>query len=328
MVNIGIKSGTDDIHGSAYYFHRNEAFDARNYFDHTTDPVTGAESKAAALLLHQFGASIGGPILKGKWFYFANYEGVRSKVGSPWFTFVPVTTSLATADNPEGDPFLSVPDALRSTGCDQQPLPEGCSQLSQNLVKFLPFNPGFTADPDDPSIINFNFNNVNRADNVVFKSDFHANDHHVFTGRYIYANTNQNEMDGIALRPEWLSHAAPITQVFGLDWTWTPNSRWVNTARFSFNSFWEKIAPLDANVNPTDYGLNTRNYRSSPLWVPYDQPRFRLVRLYGRCQELAGMDVAEPHVQLFGLSFVYQRATRDSLRWGLQRWGCGLLTCP
>ena len=129
--------------------------------------------------------------------------------------------------------------------------------MSLNLVKFLPFNPGFTADPDDPSIINFNFNNVNRADNVVFKSDFHANDHHVFTGRYIYANTNQNEMDGIALRPEWLSHAAPITQVFGLDWTWTPNSRWVNTARFSFNSFWEKIAPLDANVNPTDYGLNT-----------------------------------------------------------------------
>jgi hypothetical protein len=49
VVNIGIKSGTDDIHGSAYYFHRNEAFDARNYFDHTTDPVTGEESKAAGI---------------------------------------------------------------------------------------------------------------------------------------------------------------------------------------------------------------------------------------------------------------------------------------
>src|ERR1039458_8117741 len=57
VVNIGIKSGTDQIHGTAYYFGRNAAIDARNYFDPSPQPV-------AALILHQFGASIGGPILK------------------------------------------------------------------------------------------------------------------------------------------------------------------------------------------------------------------------------------------------------------------------
>jgi hypothetical protein len=98
----------------------------------------------------------------------------RSKVGSPWFTFVPVTTSLATADNPEGDPFLSVPDALRSTGCDQQPLPDGCSQLSLNLVKFLRLIRALRRIPIAPPIINFNFNKCEPRDNVVFKSDFHA----------------------------------------------------------------------------------------------------------------------------------------------------------
>ena len=46
------------------------------------------------------------------------------------------------------------------------------------------------------------------------------------------------------IRQEWLSHASPITQVFGLDWTWTPNSRLVNVARFSYNRFNETIAPL------------------------------------------------------------------------------------
>ena len=250
VVNIGIKSGTDTIHGTAYYFGRNAALDARNYFNPAPQAVS-------SLILHQFGASVGGPILKGKWFYFANYEGVRSKVGNPYNAFSPVTTSLVTPSNPEGDPRSSIVDALAQTHCDQVPLPAECSQLSLNMIKLFPNNPGYTADPNDPTIINFNFNNQNRADNLVFKSDYHPSDHHAFSGRYIYANSNQIEEDAVPLRPEWLSHAAPVTQVFGGDWTWTPNSRWINTARLSFNSFYEKIAPVDANVNPTQYGLNT-----------------------------------------------------------------------
>ncbi len=250
VVNVGIKSGTDQVHGTAYYFTRNAAVDARNYFNPSPQPV-------ADLLLHQFGASIGGPIVKGKWFYFANYEGVRSKVGNPYNAFSPVTQSLATPDNPAGDPFSSIVDALNDTGCNQTPLPAGCSQLSLNLIPLFPNNPGYTASLDDPTIINFNFDNVNRADNLVFKSDYHLNEHHVFTGRFIYANANQIEEDAVPLRKEWLSHAAPITQVFGVDWTWTPNSRLINVARFSYNQFDETIAPVDANVDPTTYGLNT-----------------------------------------------------------------------
>src|SRR5271166_1416173 len=82
VVNIGIKSGTDQIHGSAYYFIRNAATDARNYFNPSPQPT-------AAVKLNQFGASIGGPIIKGKWFYFANYEGVRSTVGVPQVNYTP-----------------------------------------------------------------------------------------------------------------------------------------------------------------------------------------------------------------------------------------------
>lgn len=225
VVNMGIKSGTNDIHGTAYYFHRNAAFDARNYFNPPPQPL-------AALLLHQYGASMGGPIFKEKWFYFANYEGVRSKVGNPFNAFSPVTVSVASTgiSHPERN---SIVDALKFTGCDQTPLPANCSQLSLNLIKYIPTNPGFTASTTDPTVINFDFNNVDRADNLVFKSDYHLNEHQTLTGRFIYANSMQVEEDAIPLRKEWLSHAAPITQVFGLDWTWTPTSRWVNTARFS-----------------------------------------------------------------------------------------------
>ncbi len=59
VMNIGIKSGTNEIHGSAYYFHRNSAFDARNFFNFSPQPVS-------AVLMHEFGASIGGPIKKDK----------------------------------------------------------------------------------------------------------------------------------------------------------------------------------------------------------------------------------------------------------------------
>ena len=248
VVNIGIKSGTDQVHGSAYYFGRNEALDARNYYNTKPEPVSKVR-------LNQFGASIGGAFIKEKWFYFANYEGVRSTVGNPYVAYTPVTSSLATPDNPGGDVDWSLPDALSDLGCNVTP--GNCNQLSMNLLKYLPNNPGYTADPDDPTAINFNFNSTNRADNLVFKTDYHFNDKHMISGRYIYANSDQVEEDAVPIQPYWLSHAAPITQVIGVDWTYTPNSRWNNTVHFSYNSFDENIAPKDANVPVSDYGLNT-----------------------------------------------------------------------
>ena len=67
----------------------------------------------------------------------------------------------------------------------------------------------------------------------------------------------KSEEDAIPLQPFWLSQTKPVSQIFGGDWTWTPNSRWVNSARISYNRFDETIAPIHANVNPTTYGLDT-----------------------------------------------------------------------
>ena len=61
IINLGIKSGTNQFHGSAYYFDRNNALDARNYFNPIGQPLS-------ALRLHQFGASAGAPIVKEKLF--------------------------------------------------------------------------------------------------------------------------------------------------------------------------------------------------------------------------------------------------------------------
>ena len=267
VMNIGIKSGTNQIHGTAYYFNRNSAYDARNYFN-------PAPQSVSALNMHEFGVSLGGPIKRDKWFYFFNYEGIRDKVGNPGVTDSPVTSSLvsqmgsiANSDGSPNSALYSVPDAIAyfnnptnvaycqanydsSSACAVNPLSSQLTQL------FLP-NPGFTMSQSDPAAINFDFVNKNHGDNLVAKTDFVLSKNNVLSARFIYANTNQTEEDTIPLRPEWLSTTSPITQVFGVSLASTPSSAWSNEVRFSYNSFNESIAPVDHNVNPTTYGLNT-----------------------------------------------------------------------
>jgi hypothetical protein len=71
VINAITRSGTNQFHGEAYWFIRDEGFDARNFFDKTIAPFHR----------NQFGASVGGPIQKDKTFFFANYEGFRQALG-------------------------------------------------------------------------------------------------------------------------------------------------------------------------------------------------------------------------------------------------------
>jgi len=74
IVNVVTRSGGNSFHGSGFYFHRNTALNARNYFDF---------QQKSPLLQHLFGASFGGPIIKNKTFFFVDYEGSRRKDGQP-----------------------------------------------------------------------------------------------------------------------------------------------------------------------------------------------------------------------------------------------------
>jgi hypothetical protein len=79
VVNAITRSGTNKIHGSAFWFLRDEGLDARNYFDGTIPPFHR----------NQFGASAGGPIQKDKTFFFVDYEGLREDLGTTIINKVP-----------------------------------------------------------------------------------------------------------------------------------------------------------------------------------------------------------------------------------------------
>jgi hypothetical protein len=80
QINVITKSGSNVVRGSAYEFHRNDALDAKNYFD---------VGEAPPFTRNQFGATAGGPVRQDKVFYFVGYEGLRENLGQTITSAVP-----------------------------------------------------------------------------------------------------------------------------------------------------------------------------------------------------------------------------------------------
>ncbi len=89
QISMVTKSGSNDFHGGVFEYVRNDAFDARNFFDRATK---------SELRLNQFGGSVGGPIAKDKAFFFASFEGLRQRTSSP---YVESTLSAAVRARPD-----------------------------------------------------------------------------------------------------------------------------------------------------------------------------------------------------------------------------------
>ena len=114
-VNAVSKSGTNQFHGSAYEFLRNSDLDARSFFDQGGVPP---------FRRNQFGASLGGPIVKDKLFFFVNYEGIQQVLDTTYKNFVPSPSFHAGIVGGVQYPFNPASQAMMSLYPQQQaPLP-------------------------------------------------------------------------------------------------------------------------------------------------------------------------------------------------------------
>jgi hypothetical protein len=96
VVSVQTKSGTNNLHGTAYEFHLDDRFQERNPFSQSqADPITGKFIPDTNR--NQFGGSLGGPIQKDKVFVFGDYQGLRSNVGGSRLLTVPTAAAAATA---------------------------------------------------------------------------------------------------------------------------------------------------------------------------------------------------------------------------------------
>ncbi len=104
QVNVGLKSGTNTLHGTAFAFGRTDGWDARNYFN-TTD------QKKEGIAMEQFGGTAGGRIIKDKLFWFGDYEGQRYTLDSGWVGAAPITAVGVS------DPNLNLASSNLIGGC-------------------------------------------------------------------------------------------------------------------------------------------------------------------------------------------------------------------
>jgi hypothetical protein len=271
MVNVGLKSGTNSLHGTAYGFVRTTNLDARNYYD----PV-GTEKSPRNL--KQFGTTVGGPILKDKLFFFGAYEGQRYTVGNNGQLATPTTVPLAAPGGVSdcaftgaagGDCNNSAIDAiadvhaaflagqipndvsaasLKIAGCTLGP-PISCNGTG------FPLNDGTNSAGN--TIINFGLPNSVSVDNALGKIDYQMNAQNTLNGLYFFGNNNGTVQDAAQLQTKWLTQIHTRAQVVGLNWIWTPSTVWVNEARFGYNRLYQPTFPNDHTVPATDYGLNT-----------------------------------------------------------------------
>jgi hypothetical protein len=134
-VNVVTKSGTNELHGSAWEYLRNNAFDARTYFLPKT-------AKKAAYHQNQFGGSVGGPVMipklydgRNKTFFFGAYQGFRYSQNQNTSLKVPTAAQLAgdeSGSNPIYNPFTSRPDPAKPGSYLRDPFPG--NQIPANLI--------------------------------------------------------------------------------------------------------------------------------------------------------------------------------------------------
>lgn len=134
QVNVTTKSGTNAFHGNAYEYVRNNIFDSRSPFDgHNIPPFR----------LNQFGASLGGPVIRNKFFFFANYEGIQQTLGATYVSQIP---SLAYAQQVIATSPLLAPivNAFGNFGAAQRVSLNGnVDQVRAAKSKFTQENSGF-----------------------------------------------------------------------------------------------------------------------------------------------------------------------------------------
>jgi hypothetical protein len=242
VVNIITKSGTNRLHGSAFEFLRNDAMDARNYFNRVIDPNTGLPVRKTAFRNNQFGGSLGGPIVKDKTFFFGAYEGQRERVGSDFSLLVPTQQQIAQAE-------LDVGGAVNPA-------------LVKILNYFFPNVPSAPATATSAKVP-YSVKDTNDANSLIAKLDQNFSSSETLSARYAFAQSHQTFPLGnpgtlTASRLSNFAQNSPTrVQVFSGNLLSTLSATKVNEVRFGYSRYRTSFTASDANLDPLAlFGIN------------------------------------------------------------------------
>jgi Carboxypeptidase regulatory-like domain/TonB dependent receptor-like, beta-barrel len=268
VVNIVTKSGTNDLHGSVFEYFRNKALNARNFFN--------SVGPKDAFRNNQFGAAVGGPIVKNKTFFYGAYEGQREGLGLTSLNTVP---SLNDPSAPAGQDYAQSvallggdPNLCTTTvyACVSGQAPGVINPVILNLYNLCNTKGGCsggkTVWPAANAGTNANISSdasKNNVDSAIIKVDHTFNSSNTITGRYFYGHSNQSLPLGTGGGnniPNTNTNSPTTVQLASVSLVSVVSAKQVNEARFGFNRYHEGFFPQDASVfgNPqTSLGLNT-----------------------------------------------------------------------
>jgi Carboxypeptidase regulatory-like domain len=243
VVNVSLKSGTNALHGSGWYYNRNEALAANSWTNNTNGQPPGP------LSWNQFGGTIGGPIVRNKLFYFGDYEGFRLTSSTSYITTVP------TLGEHNGIFPLSVTDPTTGVPFPNQTIPsDRFDPLSKKLIDLYPA-PNLSGSVDSSGRIFDNYgatrDNTENTHKFDIKSDYYFSEKDQFAFRYSYLRQR-------IFRDPILTSLADcgscstgeqfnLNQSIGSTWTRLLSPSIVNVFRFGFNDTNARFANATAN---------------------------------------------------------------------------------
>jgi hypothetical protein len=241
VVNIVTKSGTNSLHGELFEYFRNDALDARNYFN--------TSEQRAPFHNNQFGGSVGGPIVKDKTFFYMNYEGQREAVGTVTLACVPEPNRI-TFDQGNGATNSVTAQMLKFW-----PQPNIGTRPVSTDPDFAQFDFGCPRGPN-ASLVTPSFNNLS---SVIGKIDHNFNANNILTGRYFFGDSTQSFPLALTASGGQLPGFNTITptrvQLVSLSYVHTFGTDKVNELRYGWNRFAEGFFPQDQSFHPSSIGL-------------------------------------------------------------------------
>jgi Carboxypeptidase regulatory-like domain len=221
QINLTTKSGTNRLHGTAYDFLRNSSLDARNFFDPRT---------ISPLRQNQFGYTLGGPVWipklyngRDKTFFFAEYEGLRTRYSQTAFANVPTTAELS------GVFPSTIIDPATNAPFPNDTIPQSAfSQFGKSAVSHFP------APNVDLAQGNYRFTQAvpANADQQSYRIDHRLSANDNIFGRYTQTEYSVAQPGGIL--PEGTSYLDQPTRQVVAGYTRTFSPSVVNDLRFGW----------------------------------------------------------------------------------------------
>ena len=252
VVNLQIKSGTNRLHGSGFEFHRNDAFDANNFFNNR------AGRGKPEFKQNQFGGTIGGAVFKDKTFFFSDYQGHRETLGQTFLSTVP---SMAMRGGDFSEVNRVIYDPTTGQPFPGNVIPSGrIDTVARNILTQLYPEPNTagTRQANGQTINNYLINPIKERQDNQFdvKVDHNLSPSNRFFTRYSYQKTHR-------LQPASLPHGdAGATfgagdgnikgQSFAFNDTQTLGMNWLNEFRFGWSSIKFFMTPVDYLTNPAN----------------------------------------------------------------------------